>query len=180
LLTHHAQLPVGAPENLVGVAADDGRVLWQAKRKGSIAVIPDPIVAGERIYVSSGYGTGCNLFRVSGSGSFSIEQEYANEVMVNHHGGVVKVGDNIYGLFREKFHHLRGRHALLPRGSRQGKDGQRHSGAAGSHAVWVEGKRTFRSPKPKRPEQFADPVIAGGKLYLRDQEVLLCYDVKAK
>ena len=54
------------------------------------------------------------------------------------------------------------------------------TGGGRGNAVWVEGKRTFRSPRPKRPEQLADPVIAGGKLYLRDQEVLLCYDVKAK
>ncbi len=85
-------------DHVVGISAKDGSVLWKALRKANIAVIPTPIVAGSEVYVTSGYGAGCNLFKVTSSGGrFSVDQIYANHVMVNHHGGVVRVGDNIFG-----------------------------------------------------------------------------------
>ena len=39
---------------------------------------------------------------------------------------------------------------------------------------------TGRFDQPDRSEEKAwpHPVIANGKLYLRDQDILLCYDVK--
>jgi len=43
-------------------------------------------------------------------------------------------------------------------------------------------KEHGRFDQPDRTEKnsWAHPVIAGGKLYLRDQDLLLCYDIKAK
>jgi hypothetical protein len=38
----------------------------------------------------------------------------------------------------------------------------------------------FTQPDRSRSPAWAHPVIANGKLYIRDQDVLLCYDVKAK
>jgi hypothetical protein len=38
----------------------------------------------------------------------------------------------------------------------------------------------FDPPDRSSEKAWAHPVIVGGKLYLRDQDVLLCYDVKAK
>ena len=85
-------------ESVVGVAAADGKVLWRAPRKGRVAVIPTPIVSDGFVYVTSGYGAGCNLFKISESGGkFTAEEVYASKVMSNHHGGVVKVGDCVFG-----------------------------------------------------------------------------------
>jgi outer membrane protein assembly factor BamB len=85
-------------ESLVGISPTDGKVLWKTKRKGQTAVIPDPIIAGDLIYVTSGYGVGCNLFKVTGQdGKFKAEQVYSSKEMQNHHGGVVNVKDHIYG-----------------------------------------------------------------------------------
>jgi outer membrane protein assembly factor BamB len=190
-------------ENLVGVAAEDGRVLWQAKRKGATAVIPDPIVDGNRVYVSSGYGTGCNLFKVSEGSSFSAEQVYANKVMVNHHGGIVKVGDNLYGYSDGKGwtcqnfltgEALWAEKEKLKKGSIAFADGMLYcreeagnSKAAKGTVALLEAtpkgfqeKGRFDPPDRSDKNSWAHPVIAGGKLYLRDQEVLLCYDVKSK
>jgi outer membrane protein assembly factor BamB len=84
--------------NIVGISPRDGTLLWKAPRKGAVAVIPTPIVDGDEVYVSSGYAIGCNLFKVKGnSASFSAEQVYANKVMANHHGGMVKIGEYLYG-----------------------------------------------------------------------------------
>ena len=39
-----------------------------------------------------------SLFKVAlNNGKFTVEQVYKNKNMVNHHGGVVKVGDYLYG-----------------------------------------------------------------------------------
>ena len=87
------------PQNVVGIAATDGKVLWKAARRGDTAVIPTAICADGFVYVTSRYWAGCDLFKISGSGSiFSATRVYAaNKVMVNHHGGVVKIGDFVYG-----------------------------------------------------------------------------------
>jgi len=54
--------------------------------------------ADHHAYVTSAYGAGSSLFKVSESGGkFSVEQVYANKVMENHYPGVVKVGDYVYG-----------------------------------------------------------------------------------
>jgi outer membrane protein assembly factor BamB len=191
-------------ENLVGVSAKDGRILWQAKRKGSTAVIPTPLVDGNRIYVTSGYGTGCNLFKVTESGgSFSVEQEYSNKVMANHHGGVVKVGANVYGFSDSKGWTCQDFQTgnvvwadkeKLKKGSVVYADGMlycreeadKSKTAKGTVALLQATPSGFteagRFDPPDRSENntWSHPVVTGGKLYLRDQDVLLCYDVKAK
>src|SRR5207249_4798715 len=85
-------------EHVAGVAAADGKLLWKAPRRGQTAVIPTPIYHDGFVYVTSGYGVGCNLFKiVANSGKFGAEQVYANKVMANHHGGVIRIGDFLYG-----------------------------------------------------------------------------------
>jgi outer membrane protein assembly factor BamB len=190
-------------DSLVGVAADDGRVLWKANRKGATAVIPDPIVDGDRVYVTSGYGTGCNLFKVTGGAAFSAEQAYASKIMVNHHGGVVKVGDHIYGYSDGKgwtCQNFQTGEALwadkekLKKGSIAFADGMLYCREEAGKSTSAKGtvvllaatptgyqeKGRFDPPDRSDKNTWSHPVISGGNLYLRDQDVLLCYDVKAK
>ena len=59
---------------------------------------PRRFTATAIVYVSSGYGVGCNLFKITeAGGKFTAEEVYANKVMDNKHGGVIKVGDYVYG-----------------------------------------------------------------------------------
>src|SRR5262249_48736526 len=89
--------------SVVGIAATNGKVLWRAPRRGETAVIPTPIYDSGFVYVTSGYGIGCNLFKISAADDkFTAEQVYANHVMANHHGGVIKVGDYVYGYSDQK------------------------------------------------------------------------------
>src|SRR5262249_25613776 len=84
--------------SVAGVAVDDGRLLWRANRPGRTAVIPTPIFYDNSVFVTSGYGVGCNLFKITPEGSqFKVEEVYANKDMAIHHGGVVRVGNYIYG-----------------------------------------------------------------------------------
>jgi outer membrane protein assembly factor BamB len=184
-------------ESVVGVAAADGKLLWRAARKGSTAVIPTPVYSDGFVYVTSGYGAGCNLFKLSqAGGKFSVEQVYANKVMVNHHGGVVKIGDHLYGYSDGKgwtCQDFKAGKAVWQEKEKLGKgsvfyaDGRlylRFEEKKGTVAL-IEAspagyKELGRFDPPDRSDKnsWSHPVVFGGRLYLRDQDVLLCYDVK--
>ena len=184
--------------NVVGISAKDGSVLWKAARKGATAVIPTPIVDGNFVYVTSGYSIGCNLFKVaSADGKFSAEQVYANKTLVNHHGGVVKVGDNLYGYSDGKgftCQNMKTGDAVwaekekIKKGSVSFADGMLYAREEGSGTIILlaaspEGyteKGRFKQPSRAKENAWAHPTIANGKLYIRDQDLLLCYDVKGK
>jgi outer membrane protein assembly factor BamB len=184
--------------SVAGIAAADGKLLWRVTRKGETAVIPTPIYSEGMVYVTSGYGVGCNLFRITeAGGKFRAEQVYANKVMGNHHGGVVKVGDFIYGYSDSKgwtcqdFKTGEARWQekdKLRKGSLVYADGRfylREEDKPGTVALieaTPEGYREhgrFDPPDRSQEKSWAHPVVAGGRLYLRDMDVLLCYDVKA-
>ncbi len=186
------------PESVAGVAAADGKLLWRANRKGRVAVIPSPICDDGYVYVSSGYGVGCNLFKITGSGgSFGAEQVYANKVMANHHGGVIKIGDYVYGYSdgkgwtaqNFKTGAAKWQENKLGKGSLVYADGHfylRQEDGKGTVALiaaspdgYQEHGR-FDPPNRSSKNSWPHPVIAGGRLYLRDQDILLCYDLTAK
>jgi outer membrane protein assembly factor BamB len=187
------------PASVAGVAATDGKLLWRASRRGNVAVIPTPIFDGGLVYVTSSYGAGCNLFKVTAAdGKFTTEQVYANKVMANHHGGVIKVDGYVYGYSEGKgwtcqdFKTGEARwqeKEKLGKGSLAYADGcfyLRQEGGPGTVALIQaspEGYKElgrFGQPSRSGKNSWPHPVIAGGKLYLRDQDVLLCYDIKAK
>jgi outer membrane protein assembly factor BamB len=185
------------PANVVGISAKDGGVLWKAPRRGSVAVIPTPLVDGNEIYVTSGYGAGCNLFKVTGTdGKFSAARVYANHVMVNHHGGVARVGEYIYGYSDDKgltCQNARTGEAVWAEKERIKKcsvssaDGKLYCREEDSGTVilvdaapggYTE-KGRLKQPDRAEEKAWTHPVIANGKLYLRDQDLVLCYDIKA-
>ncbi len=185
-------------QSVAGVAAADGKLLWRAPRKGATAVIPTPIYSDGFVYVTSGYSAGCNLFKITSSdGKFTAEQVYANKIMKNHHGGIVKVGDYIYGYSegpgwvcqdfktgeskweeKEKF----GKGSLLYADGHLFLRAENKGTVAlidASPAGYQEHGR-FEQPEHSDKNTWPHPVIANGRLYLRDQNKLYCYDVKAK
>ena len=182
--------------SVAGVAVD-GRLLWRAERKGRTATVPTPIVHNDQVFVTSGYGVGCNLFKISKDGdTFNAEQVYANKNMANHHGGVVLVDGHLYGHNDREWvcQNLQtGAIVWSNRGVGKGAvvyaDGHlytRSESGKGRMALveatskgYVE-KGRFEQPDRSKENSWPHPVIAGGKLYLRDQDVLLCYDVKQK
>jgi len=184
-------------QSVVGVAAADGKVLWRAARPGRTAVIPTPIYSDGFVYVSSGYGVGCNLFRITtADGKFTAEEVYAKKVIANQHGGVIKVGDFVYGYsdgagwtcqdfktgeakWQEK--------DKLGKGSLVYADGHFYlrTEDAGTVALidaspdGYHERGRFEQPGRSKNKAWPHPVIVGGRLYLRDQDALLCYNLKA-
>lgn len=184
---------------VAGIAATTGKVLWRAPREGRVAVIPTPIYKDGIVYVTSGYGVGCNAFRITASGgAFRAEQIYANGAMADHHGGVVLVGDYVYGHSDSRgwvcMKLATGEVAWAERqnaphkGSLTYADGRLYLRAEDGAGVIALVEATpagyreisrFDQPDRSSKNSWPHPVIANGKLYIRDQDILLCYDVKA-
>jgi len=185
--------------SVAGVAAADGRLLWRAPRRGSTAVIPTPVYHDGIVFVTSSYGTGCNAFKVTAAGGkFTAEQLYANKLMANHHGGVISLGNYVYGHSEGKgwvcLDIKTGQAAWeekgkLGKGSLVYVDGHfilRAKDGRGTVALIEATPEGFREKgrfnPPNRSEQnsWAHPVVSDGKLWLRDQDILLCYDLTGK
>jgi outer membrane protein assembly factor BamB len=185
--------------SVVGIAPKDGKLLWKSDFPGRTAVIPTPIVKDNHVYVTAGYGAGCKLIKI-GPGNEESDV-YKNTVMKNHHGGVILVGDHLYGHsdgsgwvcqnFKTGEEVWSERNAL-GKGAIAYADGRLYCLDEGSGAVvlieaspngWKEHGRFKLEPQTKiRPQQgrvWTHPVISNGRLYLRDQDLIYCFDVKA-
>jgi outer membrane protein assembly factor BamB len=175
-----------------------GKVLWQVDFPGKTAVIPTPIVKDNMVFVTAGYGVGSKMVRIKAGNQ--PEDVYENKLMKNHHGGVVLVGDHLYGysdgvgwLCMEfaTGNQVWAERNALGKGAVSVADGMLYCLDEGKGAVvlaeaspkgWKEHGRfilepqsTTRSPQGRI---WTHPVIANSKLYLRDQEYIYCYDVK--
>ncbi len=191
---------------LAGFAASDGKFLWRydppANRMGINC--STPVYQDGMVFASSAYGAGGGLVKLSkdSDGGVKAEEVYATRDMQNHHGGIILLDGYLYGA---NGGNEGGALACLDFKTGKVMWDQRESAgrrAKGSVAL-ADGRLYYRmengtmvliepSPKqyiehgrfdqPDRSEQPAwpHPVIANGKLYLRDQDVLFCYDVKAK
>jgi outer membrane protein assembly factor BamB len=189
---------------IVSVDAVTGKFLWSYNDVANgTANIPTPIVSGDYVFCSSGYGDGGSaLLKIVKEGNeLRAEEVYyyqANE-MQNHHGGMILVGDHIY------MGHGHNNGFPLCVEFKTGKEAWRVGRGPGSGSaaiVYADGHLYFRYQNgvmalieatptgynlkgqfkiaTKNGESWPHPVIAGGKLYLRDQDVLNCYDVKKK
>lgn len=191
----------------LGVRAKDGKLLWrETALKRAVAVIPTPIVHDGLAFFTTGYGGGCELFKLaSKDGATTAEKVYSgNKVLVNHHGGVVRIGDHIYGhsdngnkwvciAYKNEETDPVWESKAFEKGSVVAADGLLYCygqktgvcvlGEA-SPKGWKEHGRLEIPQKSERPRRdgaiWAHPVVANGKLYLRDHELLFCYDVAAK
>lgn len=189
---------------VVGVAAKDGKFLWRNDNTSyRTAVIPTAIISGDLVYATSGYGAGCDLVKVEGSpDDVKATKVYSNKNMVNHHGGVVLVGEHVYGYSDGKgwvCQNLKTGEIVWAEKGKLGKgsvtcvDGKLYCYSEVNGAVvlidasttgWKESGR-FTIPKQSsirsdRGKIWTHPVVSNGKLYLRDQDLLYCFDVKDK
>lgn len=183
-------------KSVVGIAAKDGKLLWQTDFPGRTAVIPTPIVKDNAVYVTAGYGAGCKMVRIGANNA--VTTVYENKVMKNHHGGVILVGDHVYGHNDVSWgcqDFATGEEVWSHRGLGKGAVGyadgmlycvEEASGtvvlAEASPKAWKEHGRFKLDPQTKirssRGRIWTHPVISNGKLYLRDQDLVYCYDLR--
>lgn len=188
---------------VIGVAADDGRVLWTYNRiANDTANIPTPIADGDYVFCSSGYHTGAALLRLHKDGQgVKAEEEYFldPQVMQNHHGGMVLLNGYIYcgsghnQGFPICIEMRTGRVAWKP-GRGPGQESAAIAYADGNlYFRYQDGTMALIQASPKkfvlkskfmpvshRAEGWPHPAIAEGRLYLRDQDVLMAYDIREK
>lgn len=83
---------------LVGIDAANGNTIWNAEFPFSVSTAASPIVDGNLVYCSAGYGVGAALFRVKQSGEAEEIWYKANELM-NHWSTPVLKDGHLYGIF---------------------------------------------------------------------------------
>lgn len=184
---------------LVGVDAKTGKFLWRYDKTAadSLANIPTPIAKGSYVYSSSGKG-GSGLVKLKADkGEVTAQQIYFKTGLPNSIGGSVLLGDFLYGTNgkglmciefmtgKEKW-----RDASAGAGAVCYADGRLylHGEASGEvalvEATPAEYGEKGRFTPPDAPERgnskaWAYPVVANGRLYIRDLDMMWCYDVKA-
>ncbi|WP_373649145.1 PQQ-binding-like beta-propeller repeat protein [Schlesneria sp. DSM 10557] len=190
---------------LIGVRASDGKHLWSYNKiANGVADIPTPIVSGDYVFGSTGYDDGGSALlklKRSGKGVEAVEQySRAAKQLQNHHGGMVLMGEHLY--FGNG--HNNGFPICVDLISGDVKWGGKLRGVGqGSAAITaVDGHLIFRyqsgevalieatpneyklkgsfMPVYQERESWAQPVVADGKLYLREQNTLMCYDIAEK
>ena len=182
-------------QRAVGVDVRDGRQLWSydkvANRTANIAT---PIVRGNRVFLSSDYGTGAALLELTpAGGSIKAREVYFTNEMRNHHASSVLIGEHLYGfssaiLTAMKFDtgEVAWRDRSVGKGAVVFADERLYlmseRGVVGLAEANPQGYREhgrFELHIGSRPS-WSHPVVANGKLYLRDQDTIYAYDVRAK
>ncbi len=185
-------------DQVVGFDPATGEIFWSEPWPKPIAAIPTPIVSENKVFASSGYGVGCKLIRVGPD--HQIEVVYDNKIMKNKLGGAVLLDGYIYGhsdgvgwvcqdfetgeqAWRER--------DVMEMGSVTFADGRLYclGEETGDVALvepspegWKEHGRFKLAPQTEiradRGRIWTHPVVCNGMLYLRDQNLVYCYDVR--
>lgn len=183
--------------DVAGVAADDGRVLWRASFPGRTAVAAAPVYHDNTVVVAAGYGVGAFGYRIANAGGkFTAAQVWESKDLKNHHGGLVRVGDVVFGSNDPRY--------LACLDFKTGKERWKSDEPGKGSLTFADGNLVYRpengatvyliaadpagyklngqldQPERTGKPAWAYPVVANGKLYLRDQDNLFCYDVRGK
>lgn len=189
-------------KSLVGVSASDGKVLWQYDAPANAMGIncSTPIFHDGLVFAASAYGTGGGAVKlVKGEdGKITADEVYFTPKMQNHHGGMIVVDGCLYGAnggngggimtcmdFQTGDILWQARKG--PKGALLLADGRLYLRGEEDEILLIEPSREefiergrFEQPDRTSVPAWAHPIVANGKLYIRDQGLLFCYDVSAK
>lgn len=179
---------------LIGLDVKDGKELWRAPWKTNYEVnAATPLVVGDRIFISSGYGTGCALFEISGG---KATEKWRNKNLKAHIDSPVYSKGCVYGIDGDAS--SRAALVCVDFSSGQVKWSQRSIGGA---LVAADGKLIILSeageliiaddsPTAFRPLSRAQvlpkrcwvqPTFANGRVFCRNNDgQLVCLDLSGK
>ena len=179
---------------VVGVDVNTGKRLWSYEPVANgVANIATPIVRGNRVFVSSDYGTGAALLELTpAGGGIRAKEVYFTRDMRNHHASSVLVGDHLYGfsaaiLTAMQFDtgQVAWRDRSVGKGSLVFADDRLYLYSEGGTVALAEANPAayrehgrFQIRSGNLPT-WSHPVVSTGKLFLRDQDVIYAYDVRA-
>jgi outer membrane protein assembly factor BamB len=195
-----AQVVTMLAKSVVGVDLATGKLLWRHPHETSYDVnCPTPLCRDGQVYVTTGYGTGGVLLKITRDGdSCKAVEVWRNRKLDNQHGGVVLVNGFIFGSGHNAnqgawtcLDFATGKEQYTDRGVGKGSvtcaDGMllclSENGAVGlmtadPAATSVVGR--FSIPKGGQGPVWAHPVVCGGRLYIRHGDNLYAYDINAR
>jgi outer membrane protein assembly factor BamB len=179
----------------VGVRASDGKLMFRYPDAANyVANVATPIFSNNKVFFTSAYGTGGGLLDLTvQNGEVRAKEVYFTRSMNNHHGGVVLVDGYLYG-FNDSIlvclefasGKMMWRDRSVGKGSVMYADGnlyiQSENNVLGLAEATPSGYREkgrFRIPDKDYPS-WAHPAISEGRLYVRNQDTVLVYDIKAR
>jgi outer membrane protein assembly factor BamB len=171
----------------------DGKFLWRYGRPSAGINCTTPVYHDGRVFAAAAYNRGGGLVQLLAEGDgVKAEEVYFERNYQNHHGGLVLVDGYLYG---------EGNGQLACIEFKTGKEMWRARQPGKGSVAYADGRLYYRNERgplflvEANPEKYVPhgqfnqpqrshhnawphPVIANGKLYVRDQGLLLCYDVK--
>lgn len=186
------EIVVLTEERAIGLRANNGELLWSYdKISNRTANIATPIYRDGHVFLSTDYGTGCALLRLTPDGKAS--EVYFNREMRNHYSTSVLHGQYLYGFSSSTLTAMNWasgeviwRDRSVGKGSLTLAEGHLYlfgeNGTVGLAPASPSGyreKSRFAISRGSYPT-WTPPVVSNGRLYLRDQDTLFSYNIKAK
>jgi outer membrane protein assembly factor BamB len=177
------------------VRASDGKLMWRyANVANNVANCATPVLSDNKVFFSSAYGTGGALLNLTAqNGEVKAQEAYFTKEMMNHHGGMVLVNGYLYGFSNAiltciEFNtgKVMWKDRSVGKGSITYADGMLYLLGEKQVVGLAEANPNAYVEKGRFPindrgwDSWAHPVVLGGKLYIRNQNELACYDVKGK
>ncbi len=183
------------PPRVISLDAETGQLLWSYENAANAtANVSTPIFQGDKVFSSSAYGVGGGLVKLArNNAGFTAEEVFFDKKMANHHGGIVLVDGYLYGF---------GSRGLICMNFETGEIAWQAQSVGKGSIVYADGflycygEKNEMALVAANPKEYIEkgrfevpagdqltwayPVVANGRLYLRDMQHLACYDVKAK
>jgi outer membrane protein assembly factor BamB len=185
-------------KGLAGVDAKTGELLWRygPTAKGAPGVVVTPLVSDGCIFSSTSVAGGALIRPVKKGGQFVVEEVYFSNKLRFDMGGIIKVGDYLYGSAGPSAECVEFKTGAIQWQERSkslsflAADGRLYAHADDGNVILLEPtpeayREKGRFTPPNRPAEHGDftaltyPVLADGRLYIREFKSLWCYDVKA-
>ena len=179
----------------LGLDLETGALLWEYPRAANnVANAATPVARGNRVFITSDYGNGGGLVEIKADAKgVTATEVYFTKDMRNHHSSSVLVGDHLYGFsggiltaMRFDTGEVAWKDRSVGKGSLVYADGHLYllseNGVVGLAEATPTGyteKGRFRIPQDSLPT-WAHPVVAGGHLFIRDQDTIYAFDLRAK
>jgi outer membrane protein assembly factor BamB len=185
-------------KGLVGIDAGSGTLLWRydAPAAGSAANMATPIARGDVVFATTNQGGGGFVRLASGPGGVDATPLHFDKKIGIGAGGAVLIGDHLYGANSQGLLAIAWEAGTIAWQNRSvgaasvaAAEGRLYVRGEGGEVALVDaspdgyqerGRFTpVDPPERAKARAWPHPVIAGGRLYLRDIGVLWAYDIRA-
>ena len=180
-------------KGVIGVDARTGKFLWRySKTVDQGANILTPVISGNKVFTSGSRTGGAVIEVLPDADGSKVNEVYFNKSITPSIGGAVLVDNHLYCTTSQAL-------MCVEFATGKVKWTERSVGAASicfaDGRLYVRGfnpgeialvvpspesyqeKGRFKQPDRSKIQAWPHPVVANGGLYLRDQDVLLCYEV---